>query len=89
MNGKERITRILKHQPADRIGFFEHFWELLGGIDIRALYANDRGEIDKELGQYSEEKGLLHRDGYYAMLQQLLFDPTAEWIMTFLQKVLS
>ena len=26
MNGKERITRILKHQPVDRIGLFEHFW---------------------------------------------------------------
>ena len=26
MNGKERISRILKHQPVDRIGLFEHFW---------------------------------------------------------------
>jgi uroporphyrinogen decarboxylase len=26
MTGKERITRILKHQPVDRIGVFEHFW---------------------------------------------------------------
>ncbi len=26
MNGKERISRILKHQPVDRIGVFEHFW---------------------------------------------------------------
>jgi len=27
MTGKERITRILKRQPVDRIGLFEHFWE--------------------------------------------------------------
>ena len=26
MNGKERISRILKHQQADRIGLYEHFW---------------------------------------------------------------
>jgi uroporphyrinogen decarboxylase len=26
MTGKERITRILKRQPVDRIGLFEHFW---------------------------------------------------------------
>ena len=26
MNGKERMRRILKHEPVDRIGLFEHFW---------------------------------------------------------------
>ncbi len=26
MTGKERITKILNHQPVDRIGLFEHFW---------------------------------------------------------------
>ncbi len=26
MTGKERMQRILKHQPVDRIGLFEHFW---------------------------------------------------------------
>jgi uroporphyrinogen decarboxylase len=26
MTGKERITNILKRQPVDRIGVFEHFW---------------------------------------------------------------
>lgn len=26
MTGKERITRILNHQPVDRIGLYEHFW---------------------------------------------------------------
>ncbi len=26
MTGKERISRILKHQPMNRIGLFEHFW---------------------------------------------------------------
>ncbi len=27
MTGKERITRILNHQPVDRVGLFEHFWD--------------------------------------------------------------
>jgi len=26
MTGKERISRILKHQPVDRIGLYEQFW---------------------------------------------------------------
>jgi len=26
MTGRERIANILKHQPVDRIGIFEHFW---------------------------------------------------------------
>lgn len=26
MTGKERIERILRHEPVDRIGLFEHFW---------------------------------------------------------------
>ena len=26
MTGKERITHILKHEPVDRIGLYEHFW---------------------------------------------------------------
>lgn len=26
MNGKERIRRIMNHQPVDRVGIFEHFW---------------------------------------------------------------
>lgn len=26
MTGKERISNILKHQPVDRIGLYEHFW---------------------------------------------------------------
>jgi len=27
MNSKERISNILKHQPVDRIGLYEHFWD--------------------------------------------------------------
>jgi uroporphyrinogen decarboxylase len=26
MTGKERMQRILKHEPVDRVGLFEHFW---------------------------------------------------------------
>lgn len=26
MTGKERILKILNHEPVDRIGFYEHFW---------------------------------------------------------------
>ncbi|MHB1485820.1 MAG: uroporphyrinogen decarboxylase family protein [Saccharofermentanales bacterium] len=26
LSGKERITKILKHEPVDRIGLYEHFW---------------------------------------------------------------
>ncbi|MDR1950215.1 MAG: hypothetical protein LBQ38_12550, partial [Spirochaetaceae bacterium] len=30
MTGKERIIRILNHQPVDRVGLFEHFWDDTG-----------------------------------------------------------
>lgn len=26
LTGKERISRIMRHEPVDRIGLFEHFW---------------------------------------------------------------
>ena len=26
MTGKERVQRILRHEPVDRIAVFEHFW---------------------------------------------------------------
>ena len=26
MTGKERMIKILKHEPVDRIGLYEHFW---------------------------------------------------------------
>jgi uroporphyrinogen decarboxylase len=26
LTGQERISRILKRQPVDRIGLYEHFW---------------------------------------------------------------
>jgi uroporphyrinogen decarboxylase len=34
INGKERIARILRHEPVDRIGIYEHFWN-----DTYAYYA--------------------------------------------------
>lgn len=36
MTGKERIARILNHQPVDRIGLYEHFWG-----DTRAKWEAD------------------------------------------------
>lgn len=41
MNGKERIQRILKGEPVDRIGLFEHFWN-----DTQAEW-EQQGYIDK------------------------------------------
>ena len=26
MTGKERISKILRHEKTDRIGLYEHFW---------------------------------------------------------------
>jgi len=42
MNGKERISRILKHQPVDRIGLYEHFWP-----DTYADYVK-KGKINED-----------------------------------------
>jgi uroporphyrinogen decarboxylase len=40
MNGKERISRILRHEPVDRIGLFEVFW----GETVQAW--TDQGRIE-------------------------------------------
>ena len=42
MNAKERIARILKHQPVDRIGIYEHFWP-----DTRSAWAA-QGHISED-----------------------------------------
>ena len=41
MTGKERISRILRHEPVDRIGLYEHFW-------------NDTARIWTEQGHIAE-----------------------------------
>ena len=51
MNGRERITRILKHQPVDRIGLFEHFW-------------NDTCIAWREQGHLSEDESYEDHFGY-------------------------
>jgi len=50
MTGKERISRILKHQPVDRVGLYEHFWN-----DTYAEYAA-KGKI-KDGESYDDHFG--------------------------------
>ena len=50
LTGKERISRILKRQPVDRIGLYEHFWGDTTKAwqideDLEKLF--DYNEIDK------------------------------------------
>jgi uroporphyrinogen decarboxylase len=42
LTGRERIARILKHEPVDRIGLYEHFWG-----DTRKKWTED-GFINEE-----------------------------------------
>lgn len=42
MTSKERITRILKHQPVDRIGLYEDFWP-----ETRVKWQNE-GHLQKD-----------------------------------------
>ena len=51
MNGKERISRILQHQPVDRIGLYEHFWN-----DTYAYYLSE-GKI-REGESFEQHFGL-------------------------------
>ncbi len=46
LTGKERITRILNHEPVDRIALFEHFW----GGDTEKLWTKQGGHL-KEGGE--------------------------------------
>lgn len=51
MNGKERIQKILNHEPVDRIGLFEHFWS-----DTEATWT--------ELGHIKEDVSLEDHFGF-------------------------
>lgn len=53
MTGKERMTRILKHEPVDRIGIYEHFW----GDTYREWTQNQGcpGDFSKEFGYDMDE----------------------------------
>lgn len=41
LTGKERIKRILSHQPVDRIGVYEHFWDDTKNHYIQKNYLHD------------------------------------------------
>jgi len=45
MTGKERISRILRHESVDRIGLFEHFW----GVTQREWVAQGKVNAEDEL----------------------------------------
>lgn len=48
MTGKERITNILRRQPVDRIGLFEHFWG-----DTREKWSSEGHiEADEDLSSH-------------------------------------
>lgn len=51
MTGVERITNILRRQPVDRIGLFEHFWG-----DTRRAWS--------QLGQIGEDENLADHFGF-------------------------
>ena len=51
MNGKERMTKILRHEPADRIGLYEHYW-------------NDTHKIWAQEGQVHGDEDLSKLFGY-------------------------
>ena len=42
LTSKERITRILKHQPVDRVGLYEDFWP-----ETRVKWQNE-GHLQKD-----------------------------------------
>lgn len=58
MTSKERITNILKHQPVDRIGLYEHFWG-----DTHREWVNNQGcdpDFNKEFDFDFVEGGWLN-----------------------------
>ena len=50
MNGRERIARILKHQPVDRIGLYEHFWSDTYGYYAQQGHIKDGEDYDEHFG---------------------------------------
>jgi len=66
MTKKERISRIIKRQPTDRIGVFEHFWNDTYGAwkdKLNGQGYEDHFDLDMQLC------------GHFNMMAQLDFEP--------------
>ena len=50
MTGKERIKRILAHEPVDRIGVFEHFWNDTYADYVAKGKISDGEDFDEHFG---------------------------------------
>lgn len=69
MTGKERIERILNHQPTDRIGIYEHFWN-----DTHACWEKE-GHIAPD-ASWEDHFGLDIQEGWvFNLVADLNFKP--------------
>ncbi len=69
LTGRERISRILKHRPVDRIGLYEHFW----GDTREAWTAN--GDITEETDLTDHFGFDIRQNGPFNMVIDLDFEP--------------
>ena len=68
LTGRERTERILNHQPVDRIGLYEHFWQ-----DTRQKWAAD-GKIGEDESFVDHFGFDMQQNGPFAMVADLDFE---------------
>ena len=53
LTGKERISRLFRHEPVDRIGWYEQFWGQTGTKWIQEGYGTDfTAEFSLDMDEY-------------------------------------
>ena len=69
LTGIERTARLLRHEPTDRIGVYEHFWS-----DTRQKWAAD-GCIDPDEDLVSHFDFDMRQSGAFQMVADIDFEP--------------
>ncbi len=67
LTGKERISRILNHQPVDRIGLYEHFWS-----DTQKEWTENQGADPDFTREFNFD---LVENGPFTLTARINFEP--------------
>jgi len=81
MNGKDRITKILNHEPVDRIGSFEHFWSDTKTVWISQGHISEGESLEDHFGYDLQSFGAFNMVADIDFIPEVI-EETKETILT-------
>lgn len=69
MNGKERINRVLRHEPVDRMPIYEHFWDDTKDMWVKQGHIQPHERLEDHFGFD------MQMDWTFDMMAKLDFEP--------------